>query len=50
MASADYMFYEYKYLIFNLVFPTSVFYGRNFFLTVSFPDHCLHLPFKTRHD
>ena len=26
-------------------FPTSVFWSRNFFLIVRFPDHCLLVPF-----
>ena len=38
------MFSKYKYLIVNLVFPTSVFGVGNFFLIAPFPDHCLLVP------
>ena len=39
-------FFKYKYLIVNLVFPTSVWSG-DFFLIAPFPIHCLlvHVPF-----
>ena len=43
--SAYDMFSKYKYLIVNLVFPTSVFGVGIFFLIVPFPDHCLLVPF-----
>ena len=33
-----------KYLIINYVFPTSVFWSRNFFLISPFPEHCLLVP------
>ena len=36
--SAYDMFSKYKYLIVNLVFPTSVFSSGNFFLIAPFPD------------
>ena len=39
------MFSEYKYLIVNLVFPISVFWSGNFFLSVPFHDRCLPVPF-----
>ena len=38
------MFSKYMYLIVGLVFPTSGFWSRNFFLVVHFPDHCLSVP------
>ena len=52
--SAYDMFYKYKYLIVNLVFPTSFFFfffffffwRRNFFLIAPFPDHCIPVPFS----
>ena len=43
--SAYDMFSKYKYLIVNLVFPTSVFGVGIFFLIAHFPDHCLLVPF-----
>ena len=39
------MFSKYKYLIVNLVFPTSAFGGGNFFQIAPFSDHCLLDPF-----
>ena len=43
--SAYDMFSQYKYLIVNLVFPSSVFWSGNFFLIAPFSDHCLLVPF-----
>ena len=43
--SAYDMFSKYKYLIVNLVFPTSVF-GGNFFLIAPSPDRYLLVPFQ----
>ena len=43
--SAYEMFSKYKYLIVNLVFPTSVFWSGNFFPIAPFPDLCLLVPF-----
>ena len=43
--SAQDMFSMCKYLIVNLVFPTSVLSG-NFFLIAPFPDHCIRYLFK----
>ena len=40
--SAYDMFYKYKYLIVNLVFPPG-----NFFLIALFPDRCLLVPFES---
>ena len=40
------MFSKYKFLIVNLVFPTSVFLEWEFFLIAPFPDHCLLVPFS----
>ena len=38
------IFSWYKYLIVNLVFPTSVFWSGNLFLIAPFPDLCLLVP------
>ena len=38
---------RYKYLIVNLVFPTSFFGVGNLFLIAPFPDLCLLVPFYT---
>ena len=35
-----------KYLIVNLVFPTSVFLSGTFILSAPFPDHYLLVPFQ----
>ena len=43
--SAYDMFSWYKYLIVNLVFPTSVFGVGIFFLIALFPDLCPFVPF-----
>ena len=43
--SAYDMFSWYKYLIVNLVFPTSVFRVGNLFLIAPFPDRCQLVPF-----
>ena len=43
--SAYDMFSKYKYLIVDLVFPTSVFWSGNFLLIASFSDQCLLMPF-----
>ena len=43
--SAYDLFSWYKYLIVNLVFPTSVFWSGNLFLIAPFPDRCLLVPF-----
>ena len=41
--SAYIFFSEFKYIIVNLVFSHFCFWKGNFFLTVSFSDHCLQV-------
>ena len=46
-AESDYdIFAKYRYLIVNLVFPTSVFLSGDVSLIAPFPDHCLLAPFS----